>query len=140
MAEVELRGEKFALSEDGISEIALLDFAEAASEGQDGDTLQGMASIKKLMRELIAPNDWGRFWAHARATRATVADDLMPVIKSAMEQMAERPTGRPSDSSDGPSNTPPKSVSTPAEPVTDRFSGRPDLQLMIAEERKAQAG
>lgn len=149
---VEFFGETYALSGE-VSEFGLLEFAEAAADGQDGDTMQGMASIMRLLRECVAEKDavetyvddmgetqtkvvaygWGHFKAAARSNRATVQDHLMPVIQKAFEAQADRPTGRPSDSSDGPRSIEPKSESS-ADVKVSPFRGRPDLdrQLEIA--------
>lgn len=126
MAVVEFFGEQFQLVEDGISEFALLEFADAAANGEDGDTMQGMASMYRLVKDCLAPNDWPRFQQTARANRAKVKD-LMPVVEKAVEASAERPTGRPSDSSGGPSTTPAVSVWSVGDQVTEMFPGRPDL-------------
>lgn len=137
VADIEFKGQSFTLT-DEVSEFALLEFADAAAAGQDGDTLQGMASMLRLVRECIAPDEWARFRALASTEKAKVAD-LLPIIQTAMSGAAERPTGQPSDSSDGLTSTPQRSESTPDAPVTDRLSGRPDLQLMVAAEREAKA-
>lgn len=128
MATVELFGQEFGLSTE-ISEFALMEFAEAASSGQDGDTMQGFASTLRFVRECIVADDVERFNATARRNKAKMTD-LMVVIRAAFEQDTERPTSRPSDSSDGPSVIEPNSGSSAAGRVS-RLAGRPDLQLMV---------
>lgn len=137
MTSVEFKGEQFEVC-DEISEFALLEFADAASQGMDGDTMEGMGAMLRLVRECIVPGEWRRFRALASAEKAKVAD-LLPIIQAAMSGAAERPTGQPSDSSDGLSTIQPKSESTPAVPGSDRLSGRPDLLLMVSAEREARA-
>lgn len=127
---VEFYGEKFTLAE-SISEFALMEFAEAAADGEDGDTMQGMASMLRLIRGCIVDDDWAGFRKLARENRADT-EALLPVLKAAMEQAADRPTMRSSDSSGGPRDTPERSVSLPADPGTELFAGRPDLQLALA--------
>lgn len=128
MATVELFGDTFKLNAE-VSEFALMEFAEAASSGQDGDTMQGFASTLRFVRECIDPDDLGRFTAAARKNKAKITD-LLVVIKASFEQETERPTSRPSDSSDGPSSIEPKSGSNVDDKVS-RLAGRPDLQLMV---------
>lgn len=141
----EFHGERFALNDD-VSQFALLEFAEAASEGQDGDTMQGLASLLRLVKECIAPADVveggkvvafgvGKFLASARKHRAT-ADELTSVIQAAFAEQAERPTGRPDDSSSGPVSIGQKSVAKPDGSIS-RFAGRPDLRVAVDQARAA---
>jgi hypothetical protein len=128
MAAVEFLGESFELRPK-VSEYALLKFARAAAAGEDGDTMEGMASMLRLLEKCIVPADWRRFDKLADEKDAT-AEQIMDVIKAAFEQVAERPTSLPSDSSDGQISTEPKSESNSA--VKDSvLSGRPDLQLAV---------
>jgi hypothetical protein len=128
MAAVEFLGESFELRPK-VSEYALLKFARAAAAGEDGDTMEGMASMLRLLEKCIVPADWRRFDKLADDKDAT-AEQIMDVIKAAFEQVAERPTALPSDSSDGQISTEPKSGSNSA--VKDSvLSGRPDLQLAV---------
>jgi hypothetical protein len=128
MAAVEFLGESFELRPK-VSEYALLKFARAAAAGEDGDTMEGMASMLRLLEKCIVPADWRRFDRLADEKDAT-AEQIMDVIKAAFEQVAERPTALPSDSSDGQITTEPKSESNSA--VKDSvLSGRPDLQLAV---------
>lgn len=150
---VEFFGETFTLSPD-VSEFALMEFAEAAADGVDGDTMQGMASMLRLILDCLAepepvvetaedgtetvvpqPSERARFRAVARKNRAA-AKDLMPVIQAAFEGKAERPTGRSSDSSDGPGSTGPKSGSNSAVKGLERLAGRPDLQIAVVRTRE----
>lgn len=117
-------GETFNLNPD-VSEFALLEFAEAASDGQDGDTMQGLASLMRLVKECIAPDELKRFLTLARKKKAG-AKELTEVIQSAFGDAAERPTGRPADSTDGPSVTLAKSESS-SDATVSRLASRPDL-------------
>lgn len=124
MATVDFFGESFELNPE-VSEFALLEFSLAAEEGQDGDTKQGMASLLLLVKDCVVASEWGRFRALARSRRAKVSD-LMPVITATFEQVAERPTGESTDSSDGLSETPASSESSAAVKASAIFPGRPD--------------
>jgi hypothetical protein len=128
MASVQFLGESFELRPK-VSEYALIKFARAAAAGEDGDTMEGMASMLRLLEKCIVPKDWHRFDRLADEKDATT-EQIMAVIKVALEQVAERPTALPSDSSDGQITTEPKSESNSA--VKDSvLSGRPDLQLAV---------
>lgn len=127
---VEFFGETFTLAED-VSQFALLEFAEAASDGQDGDTMEGLASMMRLVKECVDKPDVKRFLATARKNRAGTTD-LIPVLSAAFEVETDRPTSRPSDSSDGPVTIAPKSPSSSDDKPSGRFDGRPDLRLALS--------
>ena len=129
MSAVPFFGEQFDLNPEP-SEYALMEFAEAAADGVDGDTMQGLAAMMRLVTECIDVKDRSRFRVLARKSKAG-ADDLTKVIQAAFKQETERPTGRPSDSSDGPTITAPRSVAS-SDDKPSRFAGRPDLELMVA--------
>jgi hypothetical protein len=139
---IEFFGEQFALS-DSVSEFALLEFAEAASDGQDGDTMEGLASMLRLIKECVArdavldeqgvviTHGLDRFLSLARRNRAG-AKDLIPVLQVVFGAKTERPTGRPSDLSDGPDVTGSSSMPSADVKVANRFDGRPDLRLALS--------
>ncbi len=124
---VEFFGERLALNPD-VSEFAIMEFAEAAADGQDGDTMAGLASLLRLVRECIAEDDRARFTQLARKNRAG-AEALTAVLTSGPG--TERPTVAPSDSSDGRTSTGLKSVSSSDVKVSP-LAGRPDLQLALS--------
>jgi len=127
---VEFFGETLALAE-SVSEIALMEFAEAADSGGDGDTMEGRAAMFRLVKSCVADDDVKRFLTVARKNRATSAE-LLEVLKAAFTQVTERPTGLPADSSDGQPTTAPSAGSNSAGKASDRLAGRPDLQLAVA--------
>jgi hypothetical protein len=131
---VDFFGETFTLNPD-VSEFALLEFAEAAADGQDGDTMQGLASMMRLVKECISDDDRSRFLVSCRKNRAGAAA-LTEVISAAFTSKTERPTGRPSDSSDGPKVIEQKSEAKPVVNIS-RFAGRPDIQLGLQREAEA---
>jgi hypothetical protein len=132
VAEVEFYGEKFRLA-DEVNEFAVMAFADGA-ENIQADSMAGMAAVYRLLQSSIHEDDWARFKAHAFKNRAN-AETLMPVIGAVFEQAAERPTGRPADSSVGPEPTPPTSVSPPADAAMEQLSGRPDMELALMHTR-----
>lgn len=135
MASVEFFGEQFALSE-SVPEFALMEFAEAASDGLDAEMMAGLAAMMRLLKECIAVDDVGRFLKSARKNHASSAE-LIPVLKAAFQDATERPTSLPSDSSDGQPVIVQSSVVKPADKGLEHFNGRPDLQLAVLHTRSA---
>jgi hypothetical protein len=129
MSTFEFYGETFGINPEP-SGWALLEFAKAADDGQDADTMVGLASLMRLVEECVASDDWTRFRATARKNRASVPE-LTKVIQATFAQEADRPTGRPSDSSGGPSTTPPKSGSSSVDKAAILFPGRPDMRKAL---------
>jgi hypothetical protein len=131
--EVEFFDQSFRLKPGEEYEWEMMEFASAAKGGADSDMLSGAAATLDFLRAVIHSDDWERFRKAARDNRAQVARDLMPVVVAAFVQPTERPTSRPSDSSDGPKNTKAKSGAGSSSKVIRRLekSGRPDLALMV---------
>jgi hypothetical protein len=136
----QFKGETYRINQD-VSEWAFMEFAEAASEGQDANTLQGMASLLRFVLELVHPDERDAFRAHARKSRAST-DDLLEFLLGKPAADAERPTGRSSDSSDGPTSTAPKPAAN-SDGSGSAVTGlallrtRPDLALIVHEARQA---
>jgi hypothetical protein len=135
MASVEFFGEQFGLNAE-VSEFSLMEFAEAAADGLDANAMAGMAAMMRLIKECIVTDDVSRFLKSARKNRAG-SEDLIPILKATFEQVTERPTGLPSDSSDGQSATVPSSVVSAVDKGLERLAGRPDLQLAVLHSRSA---
>lgn len=131
MATAVFMGDSFNV-QDEISAIAMGDFAVAAAstEGEDKNSLPAMAAMMGLLEDCVMPEEWQRFRKVAKAKRAGF-DDLMKFVGEIMVASAERPTGQPSDSTDGLPTTELKSVSSSADKVTQAFPGRPDKQLAV---------
>lgn len=104
----EFKGQTFKLNPD-VSEWAFMEFAEAADAGQDAGTLAGMASLLRFVLELVDESDRDRFRQLARRERVK-SEELVEFMLGKAGDDAERPTERSSDSSDGPTRTPLKSV------------------------------
>jgi hypothetical protein len=131
MATVEFFGQEFTLRPK-VSEYALLKFARAARGGQDAETMEGMASMLDLLEKCIVAEQWATFDRLASDNDAS-AEDVMAVVQAAFSQSAERPTGRLSDSSDGPTSTPLSSASNVSLAATSSRANRPDLALMVSQ-------
>lgn len=141
MSEFVFFDETFHLRPSNECQVAMLDFAELASGDVDETSLQGLAVVKGFLRDVVVPEDWGAFWKTARKNHATVGEHLMPIIVKVFTGETARPTGRPSDSSDGPTvtlaNSEPDSSSLAVQPVKLRAverleeQGRPDKALIV---------
>ena len=134
MADVEFYGESFQLEPEP-NEFALMQFAAAAEE-VDVNSMGAMGAAFRLLQAAIVDEDWPRFKQTAFANKAT-SETLMPVMFAVFEQASERPTERPSVSSDGPAPTPLISVSQPDDPAMEQLSGRPDMQFAYQRSLKA---
>jgi len=135
MATVEFFGETFALNE-SVSEIALMEFAEASADGLDADMMQGMAAMMRLIKECVAPTELKRFLVVARKNHAS-SEDLVAVLKATFGQVTDRPTGLPVDFSDGQQIIELKSDASSADRGLELLNGRPDLQLAVMRQRSA---
>lgn len=129
---------------DKVSSLAFMRFAKLAKSGLDTDDMEGMAAVYAMLEQCIHPEDWGRFEAHADTERAD-GEALLAVIQAAFEVFASRPTGRPSDSSDGPQTTTPSSPAVSSSPATEadetirefEAMGRPDLALIVQKRQES---
>jgi hypothetical protein len=103
-----------------------VEFLDRAS-GLDENDPRAYTAIKDQLRVVVHPADFDEFWDLALRYRQT-QDDLVKILQAVFSAVAGHPTGRPGDSSPGPQTTPQRSGS---DPVMDRLSKRPDLQLAV---------
>jgi hypothetical protein len=129
---VEWKGETFRIAEE-VGVMSRIWFGKLASEGADSDELDGLAAISDMLEDSLADGEYERFRAHARKVKASTTD-LLHLCRDTMEAIAERPTVRPSDSSDGPEPESETSSDTPLGRVLARIPAtRPDLRLVVAQ-------
>jgi hypothetical protein len=157
---VTLRDRRFRVREQGVSLLALMKFAvlakkQAAKRQQDptaagGDDMEGLAALYALLRSCIHDDDWSAFEDHANDVGAG-SEDLMHVVKDAVQAAAARPTQPLSGSLGGQSTTGPSSaggssgqdLSGPIRQGDPRVQtlleqrGRPDLALVVMRAREA---
>jgi hypothetical protein len=107
---ITLEGKDFPVA-DKVSLMALMRFAYVASNGVTTNDMAGLAALYEYLRSVIADDAWDAFQSHASAKRVD-GDVLFAVAQEAIKLTSERPTKRPSDSSDGPSATEPSSSDT----------------------------
>jgi hypothetical protein len=101
---------------------------------KDGDpnagqlVMNNMAALYDLVEHVLRPEDFERFMEVADREGATDSD-LYEFTGRMIGAVADRPTVRPVDSSDGPSTEPVSSVSRLEELASVKFAGRPDMYL-----------
>lgn len=140
---IEFEGATFEVA-DKVSALAFMRFAKVAKEGVDSDDMAGMVAMLEMLEQCIAPSDWQRFQKHADTVRAD-GEQLLKVVQDAFAVLAQRPTGRSSDSSAGPQNEGPSSTADSSSPdnVSNRVigrlnaQGRPDLALMARKHQES---
>lgn len=120
-----------------VSNLVWVDTFGRQDESTFGDK---MRAIRGVVDVVVHPADVEEFWRLARENRQT-QDDVLRVAFDVVGALAERPTLRPSDSSDG---SPPTEVSSTASPsgraALRLLEGRPDLQVAVRRaEREREA-
>lgn len=117
-----------------LSELSFVDFMERANT-IDAKSPEAVTIVKDLVREFVHPDEFERFWAHARANRQGT-DDLLQLTWDLTQAAVGRPTGRRRDSSTGQERTDATSTASSSDPVLDHLAGRPDLQLLVERTRR----
>lgn len=99
----ELDGEVFQ-SEGTVSLMDLSEFARLAAAGFDDGSAEGIAIMADIYHNLLGPTEYGRFRRHCREydVDGSLLVEIIGGIMSEASEDADRPTGRPSDSPDGP--------------------------------------
>jgi len=119
-----------------LGELDYVDFMHTAG-GMATTDVRAAGMVKDFARMCVHPEDFETFWALARANRQGV-DDIFPICQRIVEAVGERPTGRSSDSSAGPSSTQQSSEDVDFSEAMDSYKGRPDLQLAVIRGREAR--
>lgn len=131
-------GEQFELVE-VMGAMAWMEYADAARRGVDSDSMEGLALIFDLLKAAIVDEQWEHFRQVARDNRVDNAG-IWAAMKDVLEVVAARPTSRPSDSSDGPVSTEPRSTDDAYLRVKRRFEaeGRPSWALIAMQAHEAR--
>lgn len=134
---VEWEGESFAIA-DEVGVMSRIWFGKLAEDGEDAESTQGAAAISDMLEDCLADGEYPRFRAHARSIKATMPQ-ILHLCGMTIEALAERPTVRPSDSSDGPPTTNVPSSDAPLARVLARIPAtRPDLKSQVVRAHEAQ--
>jgi hypothetical protein len=96
-------GETFTVAE-RVGAMPLLRFAAVAESGTQASEMEGMAAMYELIRDCLIPGDWPRFQKVAADNKAT-DDEFLEICGAVYKAATARPTQRPTDSVDGPSDT-----------------------------------
>jgi hypothetical protein len=121
-------GEKIRVHPD-MTEVDMIDFLDDAEHVKKDDP-KSMLMVKEAARSHVHPEDFARFWELRKSHRQGV-EQLMGTIWQIVGAVSGRPTGRPSDSSDGPPETRPSSPVS-SSPVDDDQSDRAKYLRQIA--------
>lgn len=97
--EFEVDGVTFAGA--AISPLDLAEYARLARMGIDSDNVAGAAIIADVFLGVLGEQTYQKFRDHCRR-HGTDDGDLVKILQGILEDAGQRPTERPSDSSDGP--------------------------------------
>lgn len=122
------------------SDLTFIEFLDQASRIDAGDDTASMRATLEFLRNQIHPEDWARFMELNRANHQQFRD-LFKLAGNIVAAVARFPTGRPSDSSDGPPSTGQKSRAGSSSAVARAMAdskGRPDLKMVIWQAQQAK--
>lgn len=125
---IDVAGETFSLR-DKMPPAVVLKFQRAQRNPSLTDADKS-SYILDLLQAAVTKADWPGF--EAAIDEIEEPEELVDLMKQVLESFGERPTGRSSDSSDGPATTSPKSVSQPG-PVASHLAPRMALAMVQAE-------
>jgi len=113
-------------------------FGALAKRGVDSEDVEAVAMIDRLIDQAIRPEDVDRFDEVCDRERPNF-DELMEFVMGVVGEVTDRPTQRPSDSSDGPTLTKPSSPADSSLRVIHRLEeeGRPSIALMVRQQASA---
>jgi hypothetical protein len=108
-------------------------FGSLAKRGVDSEDIEGVAMIDALIDQCLRPEDVDRFDELCNRERPDF-EELMGFVMEVVAEVTNRPTKRPSDSSDGPTPTTVSSTGDSSSRVIARLEQqeRPDLALLVS--------
>jgi hypothetical protein len=146
---VTLRGREFPIRQQGIGLLSLMKFATLAKRGKiDSEDLEGLVALYDLLSSSIDPAAWPEFEAYANSIGAS-GEELIVVVKEAVQAKSARPTQPLSGSPDGQLHTGPSSAGDSSSPdsfvptgslaVQQQYeaAGRPDIAQAVKRAREA---
>jgi hypothetical protein len=110
-----------------------------AQRGVDTDDMEGMAHIDRMVDQCVRAEDAQRFDDLCDREMPTF-EELMGFCMEVIAEITERPTERPSDSSDGPATMSDTSAGDSSLRVIEREveAGRPSRALMVMQASEAR--
>lgn len=132
------------------SKAALIEFLAEAGDVDQADEVRGAKLIMRMMREVVHPEDFDRFWAIAKRERQDPQTDLMPIAQQVIQATSDFPTGQSSASGAGHATTLPRfevDLPSPGAPGLDPLTlqglhltqDRPDLQVAVLRAAESRA-
>lgn len=111
----------------------LLDFLERAAQIDASDEVSSMVIVKQFLLSQVHGEDWARFMQVSKENNQQFVDFLQ-LAKDIVTAVSKFPTGRPSDSVDGPPTTngkSPDAYSSAVRAAAAQLKGRPDLKMTL---------
>ena len=96
--------EGFRIRPGGMGGAALAQFSEAIVSEADTQGAEAMAAMLAIMRDVLVPEDYQRWWQTYKGKRGS-AEDLGELVAVLVKHLSGRPTERPSASGSGSSPT-----------------------------------
>lgn len=100
----DLDGVTFA-GEGDISVMDLSEYARLANQGVDSESAEGIGILADVYSGLLGERVYQKFRTHCRK-HGTDGATLVAILQDLITEESDRPTSRPSDSSDGPPTVP----------------------------------
>lgn len=110
-------------------------FAFASSA--DADSEIPFSILVPMIEHCLDPADIDRFWKNNEDNNNAYGEGVQVLLAARMEAAkTEHPTGQPSDSTDGPVDTEPKSEPSYDARVWELAGGQPDKYLMLMQHKE----
>lgn len=119
-----------------LTDVAVMRLVGRLTDAEQMSGRQAVAAFGNILEALIHPDDVEQFWEVAERERQTL-DDLADTIEQILSGVTDRPTQRPSGSSDGPQPTTASSPGDSSSRVLTLLKDRPDLAVLVTRERSA---
>ncbi|HEY1705585.1 MAG TPA: hypothetical protein VGG75_38355 [Trebonia sp.] len=88
--------EKYFRLQESLGLMPLMEWA-AAQDDLDADNQVQLAGLFRLLKDLVAPEEWAEFRSFTREAKC-IDEDFIGFVNAGMEAMAARPTGEPAAS------------------------------------------
>lgn len=108
------------------------------AEHTNAEAAEVMVAMLDVVEQCLADEEHARF-EHLATVNRVGTSEIEAFLGVVMQAVADRPTGRSSDSSDGPRTIEPSSTDDSSSPVIARLNaqGRPDLALLVRKRQES---